>query len=114
MLKEKKGNFEQKSLCANVRTDCMWWVDHVADGAKELRRQVPKFSITSDSSDFAWGGMWDDVSTGGAWNLQECTWHINVKETLVVFLTLCVLCASEAKVHIRVKVDNMMAVVYIN
>ena len=82
---------------------------------KQIQKPDPTIYVTSDSSDFAWGGgARDGVSSGGAWNAIECTWHINVKELLAVFLTLKTFCKSEKDVHITVGIDNTTSVRYLN
>ena len=115
MLRTKKGNFDAKvDLSAEVKADLVWWREHVATVERKITRERPRIEITSDSSDFAWGGTCSGVSTGGPWNAMEKLMHINVKELKAVFLTLKTFCGDKTDVHIRLKIDNMTSVSYIN
>ena len=115
MLKEKRGNFEAKvKVTEEVQEDLSWWVNCIDRVERKLNRPAPGVQITSDSSDFAWGGTRDGTATGGPWNENEQTWHINVKELMAVYLTLKTFCDNERDVHIRLGIDNMTSVVYIN
>ena len=90
MLKQHKGNFERKiKVVDEVREDLQWWCENIHEVQKKLRRQTPSVNVTSDSSDFAWGGARDGTSTGGPWSEEERPLHINVKELKAVYLTLC-------------------------
>ena len=70
----------------------------------------------SNSSLIGWGGVneTDDVKTGGSWSSSEKMSHINVLELLACFLTLKSLCRYKYNVHIRIFMDNTVAVSYIN
>jgi len=97
-----------------VREDLVWWIENLEKVEKQLERNKPDIQLTSDSSDFAWGGTRDGVSAGGPWTAEEKRWHINVKELLAAFLTLKTFCDKENKVHIRLLLDNVTSVVYVN
>ena len=61
-----------------------------------------------------WGGVWGEQRTGGRWNQQEASHHINYLELLAVLLTIKALCWKFANLHIRVQCDNKTAVCYIS
>ena len=114
-LQQNKGNFDAKvSISTEAREDIVWWIDNIDTLNRQLSKQLPSVFITSDSSDFAWGGTRDGQSAGGPWSANEQTWHINVKELLAAFLTLKTFCDLEHNVHIRLSIDNTTSVVYIN
>ena len=115
MLKTKAGNFEATiRLSEECVEDITWWIENTHTQSRALIRADPTVVITSDSSDYAWGGTRDDLTTGGAWSETEKGWHINVKEMLAALRTLCSLCDQERAVHIRMKLDNMNCVLYLN
>ena len=114
-LKMKKGSFEAKvHLTDECKQDLAWWKENAHTSVRHVRREQPDVVITSDSSDFAWGGTRDGISAGGPWSGIESTWHINVKELLAAYLTLKTFCDTERDVHIRLKVDNITSVAYLN
>lgn len=114
-LKLSRGNFEGTiTLDQVVKDDIQWWVDNVHQVDRKLLRSDPSVEITSDSSDFAWGGVRNGVSAGGPWSATERSWHINVKELIAAHLTLKTFCDLERNVHIRLLLDNSTSVSYIN
>ena len=68
--------------------DLTWWVHNVNFVNRHLTRGEPSVTLTSDSSDFAWGACFQGPSAGGPWNEREMSWHINVKELMAAFLAL--------------------------
>ena len=114
-LKKKGGNFEAPiTLTREISTDLTWWIRHISSSAKKLYRHAPDIYVTSDSSDWAWGGARDGTTTGGPWDHAECTWHINVKELMAAFLTLRALCGEVKDTHVRLGTDNTTTLAYIN
>ena len=66
-----------------------------------------KMKIQSDASPTGLGAVYNGVSTGGSWSLQERTMHINCLELLAVDLAM----KSFLKVLCGISVlDNSMAV----
>ena len=115
MLHRHQGNFEAIiSLSTECIEDLLWWVTYTHMVTCHVERSKLEFFVTSDSSDYAWGGTRDGTLTGGPWNVEEQSWHINVKELLAAYLTLQTFCAQEWGVHIRLKIDNTTSVAYIN
>ena len=56
-LQLAKGNFEQTiTLSQEARTDLTWWKDNAHFQSKDINKPEPQLTITTDSSDFAWGG----------------------------------------------------------
>ncbi len=71
-------------------------------------------TIQSDSSNKAWGGVYDANKTGGPWAGDELEWHINQKELLAACFTLQCFCKDLKNCHVRLEIDNTTAVAYIN
>jgi len=114
-MKLKCGNYDASiPLDRIVKDDLTWWIENLDRTQKQLTRQKPEVILTSDSSDFAWGGEREGVTAGGPWSAEEKRWHINVKELLAAFLTLKTFCNKERKIHIRLMLDNVTSVVYVN
>jgi len=115
MLQCHKGDYEVTvSLPNKVKCDLLWWVDNILHVNRSLLREKPSVTLTSDSSDFAWGGVREEQSAGGPWAQHEKDWHINVKELFAVLLTLQTFCDKERGIHIRLLIDNTTSVAYIN
>ena len=101
-------------MTEECKQDLIWWKENAHSSVRHVRRDKPDVIITSDSSDYAWGGTRDGISAGGPWSGVESTWHINVKELLAAYLTLKTFCDTERDVHIRLKMDNITSVAYLN
>lgn len=54
------------------------------------------------------------IKTNGLWSAAEKLWHINVKETMAVWLGLSTFAKKLNNWSIRCRVDNTMAVAYVN
>ena len=74
----------------------------------------PSVTIYSDASLSGWGGVLNDVSTGGLFSEEEQTNHINYLEILACFLALQTFCASLRDCHIKAMIDNTTTISYIN
>ena len=114
-LQLAKGNFEQTiTLSQQARTDLTWWRDNVQFQSKDINKPEPQLTITTDSSDFAWGGTKNTQQVGGPWGNQEIDWHINLKELTAILFTLQALCKQDTNKHIKILTDNTTCVSYIN
>ena len=70
--------------------------------------------IKSDASNGGWGACCNGLRTRGQWSRQEAPLHINGKELLATFLAVKPFAKNKRVWHIRLDVDNMTAVYYIN
>ena len=70
--------------------------------------------IESDASNTGWGACSNNLATGGQWSALETNLHINAKELLAAFLALMTFARDKADTHIRLKIDNITAVYFIN
>ncbi|XP_069122383.1 uncharacterized protein [Argopecten irradians] len=73
-------------------------------------------TLTSDASGYGWGATVVDTteSTGGMWSDSETDLHINILELKAVLLALQTFCRDIQNAHIKLFVDNMTAVTYLN
>ena len=114
-LRENKGNFRSfMTLSHSSRAELNWWILNVDSSSKLISHGEPELRIQTDASANGWGGVWREQRTGGRWNQQEASHHINYLELLAVLLTIKALCGKFANLHIRVQCDNTTAVCYIN
>lgn len=114
-LKRHKGDFEGcLDIDEQIEEDVLWWLNNVDSVHREIIIEDPSVVIQSDSSGFAWGGVCEGKSTGGPWTADEQEWHINRKELFAGFLTLKSFCEHSKGIHIRLEMDNMTSVTYIN
>lgn len=113
-LRENKGNFEALiQLSAGSRECILWWIDNLPFSVKSL--SVPKhdFELFSDSSSSGWGGVLGNQKVSGVWDFSERKAHINFLELKASFLSLKSLCSHLSNVHIRIFLDNVVAVTYL-
>ena len=74
----------------------------------------PNILISTDSSDFTWGAIQNQVKIQGLWRDSQLGWHINIKELIAAFLALQLLVSNCRNVHIQLSLDNTTAVAYLN
>ena len=113
-LKKSRGNFDALMTISPVgKADIQWWIDTVVCSYKSVETPDPQILVRSDSSDYAWGGVCQQTSTGGLWSQEEARLHINYKELKAAYLTLQTFCKARKQTHIRLEMDNVTAVAYI-
>lgn len=94
--------------------ELLWWINEGVYSKKPLCRDNPSVTIRTDASLDGFGAVKGSVVTQGIWTQEEKKDHINVLELKAVYLGLMSLCRDMSHCHIRVEVDNMTAVTYIN
>ena len=109
-------SYEMKvSLDLESRQDLSWWITHLGtNNGRPIHQPVPDLGIESDASNGGWGACCNSLQTRGQWSRQESALHINGKELLATFLAVQTFAKNKRVQHIRLKVDNMTAVYYIN
>lgn len=114
-LKMTKFNFN-KSMIIDKKgyEDIEWWILNVNSECSYLQKISPNVFIATDSSQKAWGAVRNQTKTGGIWNAEEQSLHINSLELKAIEYGLKALCESISHSHIRIKCDNTTAVAYIN
>jgi hypothetical protein len=115
-LKERRGNYDaHMALSAEAITELEWWRDNIVTSFKPVSHGQPNMVITTDSSMLGWGAVVTDsvLYTGGHWDFQEQQHHINYLELEAAFLGLQCFCADSSDIHVRLFLDNMVAISYI-
>lgn len=115
-LKENCGNFDAKMKLSDENiVNLKWWIDNIEISFKPLIRNEPDLVLKTDSSRIGWGGLIDNTiyQTKGFWSYEEQKFHINYLELKAAFLTLKYFCSSKSNIHVRIFMDNMVAINYI-
>ncbi|CAG2190132.1 unnamed protein product [Mytilus edulis] len=116
VLKKFYGNCD-RSIClpSHVKTIFNWWIKHLPSSYKPIIQNDPDIIMFSDSSKTGWGEI--NKTTGkkreGFWSAEEREMHINVLELKADFLTLQSLAGNISQKHIRMNLDNTVAISYI-
>jgi hypothetical protein len=72
--------------------------------------------LKTDSSQHGWGGVVKNtvLNTKGYWSYEEQKYHINYLKLKAAFLCAKHFCSTKSDIHVKVFMDNMVAVNYIN
>ena len=100
-------------LSREAREDLKWWIHTLPNCSKRIDNGKITDTIYSDASNFAWGAVYKNQSTGGAWLPNELDFHINSKELLAGYFGLKALFKKTSS-HVRMFCDNTTAVQCIN
>ena len=115
-LAENKGNFEAKMpIEQHIRDDLTWWVNNLDTTIRSITPKPIDKIIYTDASRQGWGAYDGLTRTKGQWTQLE--WentNINALEIKAAYFGLLSLCSGDVNLHIKVMVDNMTAVAYIN
>ena len=104
-------------LTPKARTDLIWWIEQAGQWkSRPIRTNKPVMTLESDASNLGWGAVRSvpQDSTGGVWNRQERSMHINSKELLAAWLGLRCYASNMRNAHIHLRIDNTIAVAHIN
>ena len=82
--------------------------------SRKICTPQPNVLISTDSSDFAWGAIQNQVRIQGIWRENQLNWHISIKELMSAFLALQLLVPDYRVGHIQLSLDNTIAVAYLN
>ncbi|CAC5391519.1 unnamed protein product [Mytilus coruscus] len=116
VLKMFYGNYD-RIIClpTHVKTIFKWWIKHLPSSYKPIMQNDPDIILFSDSSKTGWGGI--NKTTGKkkqkGFGQQKREMHINVLELKAAFLTLQSLAGNISQKHIRMNLDNTVAISYI-
>ena len=116
-LRASKGDFSALiTLSETTKSDLQWWISHTHTHTtfNLVSHGSPSVAIFSDTSLSGWGGVLNDVSTGGLFSEEEQTNHINYPEILACFLSLQTFCSRVRDCHIKGMIDNTTSVSYVN
>ena len=114
-LKQNKGNFDRlMTLFSEAKPDIQWWIDSISKAYNHVNHGDPDIIMTTDASLSEWGPCLDGMTTGGRWNPDEATHDINYLEMLAVLFALQSFSNKVSAKHIKLMVDNTIAVATIN
>jgi len=113
-LKQNKGNFEATlELSLLAKSELLWWKENHSNENWICPPKID-FEMYCDASNFAWGAVFYNESTGGAWSDSEKSLHINMQELLAIYYSLRSFSKYIIGKHIKVFSDNTSAVAIIN
>ena len=114
-LKCRAGDFESTmKISAKGLEDLKWWIFNINSTLNWIHPPAISEQLTTDASDFAWGGVTHDNAIGGSWDYEERSLHINVKEMLAILFSLKSFKEKFEKQHVNVLCDNTTAIAVIN
>ena len=67
-----------------------------------------------DASLLGWGAVSEGVCTGSLLSEKECAQHINYLELMAGALAVRTSAKHKRNIHVRLRMDNQMAIFYIN
>lgn len=93
----------------------LWWLSEAdfSSGKPILTRRYD-LHLASDASRTGWGAVCLDVWTGGPRTKKELLLHINGLELLAALKSLECFTASARDCSVKIQIDDMTAVSYIN
>lgn len=113
-LKANFGNFDAvMNISSDMKIELAWWKNNVHSQVRHISRSMPDMTIITDSSTKGWGLVYEGKTVNGRWTEREKEKHINVLETLAVWLAIQSLSDKLAGKHIKVLSDSSTAVCYI-
>ncbi|CAG2204684.1 unnamed protein product [Mytilus edulis] len=116
-LKGNQGNFDAIiELDIKSKELLHWWIDNIMSSCKSMTISQPSVIFYSDASKTGWGGFNKtyQLTDNGFWTHDEIFEHINFLELKAALLTLQSLGHMLHDTHIRLYVDNTVAVSYIH
>ena len=120
-LSTHHGDFDQ-TMCLSEAAivEIQWWIDNVKFEVRDIDHYHFSYCLTTDASGKGWGAVFTDltcetdmVSTGGRGTTEETCHHINVLELKAGFMGLKSFCSLLNGVHIKMELDNMTAIAYL-
>lgn len=103
------------SLSPWAEADLTWWASSkVSDFWSPVRPPPLALTLATDASLHGWGAVTGQHRIGGRWHPTEAGCHINWLEMKAVKLGLEALAAAERNVTIRLEIDNVPTVAFLN
>ncbi|XP_044146965.1 uncharacterized protein LOC122935270 [Bufo gargarizans] len=112
-----KGATYADFICLDdeTRDEIHWWIGNLqAWNGEAICGPRPDFTVESDASLLGWGAHCEGISTGGRWSVEESPLHINALELLAGSFAIRSFAKDMTKVCIRLRMDNVSAVRYVN
>ena len=112
-LKQSKGMFDvPMKISQQGRQDIFWWLQNISRSCKHVSLSDVDFDLYTDASESGWGAHCRGAATGGRWNEEEASLHINVLELKAILFGLKSFCKQD-RLHVRVFTDNTTALAYV-
>ena len=103
------------SLSIEAIDELRWWLAHLdAWNGRTLLHPSPDLIIKTDASRLGCGAVCQGVRIGGLWSQMEQKLHINCLELLAGSFAIKRFTKNWLCVHVRPRMDNTFAVVYLN
>ena len=114
-LQQNKGDFEAKIALSDLSTkELTWSENNIITATKTLKKLPIDTAIYTDANLDGWGAVCEKSETGGMSIKQEQALHITL-ELLGAKLALFIFFKDNKDIkHIRVIMENNIAVAYIN
>ena len=104
-LQEDQSYSSVTVLTEEAREELEWWIDHFTKwNGRNLITHNSSLTIETDASTKGWGAVCNGVRTGGPWNPQERTMHINCLELLATHLA--VKCFAKNRTNLTIHLNN--------
>ena len=114
-LKYSNRNYEARtSLSESVKADVRWWLKALDSPGQAIRYDYYDFEMSTDSSDTGWGAKLGNRRCSGFWPTYDQQFHINIKELKAILNALMTLLPNVFNVSILLRVDNQVAISYVN
>lgn len=114
-LKCSSGNFDSLMCISDEMTDnLLWWMNNVHIACRRICHGPIQFEVYSDASLLGWGATFNNQEICGHWSDTEQSYHINALELLACFYALKSFFKDRNHKSIKVMLDNVTAVCYIN
>ena len=105
----------KKIILSDQARDLRWWRDNLDRvTGKSIWLSEPDIEIFSDASLSGWGATCNQVTSRGPWSPEEKSKHINELELLAAFNAFKSFISKLSSVTVRIYVDNVTAVAYVN
>jgi len=103
-------------LSSTDKEELKWWKEQASLwNARSLLPPANWIKLTTDASNWGWGAVCKEVTTGGPWSQLESSYHINYLEMLAAFLALqCFTREMPRPLTVYLNMDNTTAISYLN
>lgn len=115
-LRKNKGNWERRMVLSHkAKKEIGWWIRNIQNCKAPICIEEPTLVIKSDASLKGWGAICEGQTAGGPWSSTERPkYHINELELLAAFFAIKSFAKDKKDIHVRIFVDNTVAMTCIN
>lgn len=116
-LKISRGNFDVYMSLSEEAVSCLyWWINNIERAYRPIVLSKPDIIIESDSSLIGYGAINKTSHTtfSGLWSKSDSELHINFLEMKAAFLSLQYFCSGLSDKHVRLYLDNTVAIKYLD